>query len=301
MKFTHICLAVIAFLTHPAFASNEALSFYASAEGGIVYDSNVSIDEVDIRLSKGDGAVRTSASVGALGHWTDGVEASVDVSVFDTRYFEYDTFDTNTLMLSSMLAYDAGDVDVSLDYFYAANTLDGEKFLTLSKLQPSISGFIDRALYLRFALGLEQKNFYQSEGRDATQYGLSGKAYYFFNATQRYLGFSYQYSSENAADDQFDYRGNQVRVSWHEKASVLGYKAKWKVELIYDQQSYHKIPEQDGGSQDDDQYSMLAELKMDLRSNTYIKFAYEVFKNNSSNHDQNYTQHIVEVLYGVAI
>lgn len=292
-------LVCITILSQPVVASDEMLSWNASAEAGLVYDSNVSIDEVDIHLSKGDGAIGASASVGALAKWQDGIELSADIAVFDTQYFEYDAFNTNTVMLSSTLAYDLSDFDLGLDYFYVINQLDGEKFLSLSTVQPNIGGFIGRAVYLRVGLGFTDKTFYQSAERRAKKTTLNGNAYYFLRGTDRYLSFSYRYTVENSSDNTFDYTGNHVKLTWHEKKSILGYKAKWKLGLRYGEESYDKAPEPEESAQSDTSYSVFTELKVNMNSRTYWMFSYEYFDNNSNYRDQTFTQHIFDASIGI--
>lgn len=297
--FSIIGLVLIPFFAQTVSASNDILSWNASAEAGLVYDSNVSIDEVDVHSSKGDGAIGGSASVGALAQWVDeGIELSADVSVFDTHYVQYDAFNTNTVMLSSTLAYDLSNYDLGLDYFYAVNKLDGDKFLSLSTIQPNVGGFIGRALYMRLGLGFTDKTFYQSEGRNADQYALNGNAYYFLRSTERYLAVSYRYSVENSSDKTFVYKGNHIKLMWNEKTSILGYKAKWKLGFSYGDQSYDNAPEEEESAQSDTSYSVFAEVKMDINTQTYWNLSYEYFDNNSNFRDQTYTQHIINASIG---
>ncbi len=298
-SFIARALVCVAILTQPVVASDEILSWSASAEAGLVYDSNVSIDEVDIHLSKGDGAIGASASVGALVNLRDDIELSADVAVFDTQYVEYDAFSTNTVMLSSTLTYDLPDFDLGLDYFYVINQLDGEKFLSLSTVQPNVGGFIGRAVYLRVGLGFTDKMFYQSKERSAEQYTLNGNAYYFLRGTTRYLSFSYRYTLEDSSDNTFDYSGNHVKFAWHEKKSILGYKAKWKLGLRYGEESYDKAPELEESAQSDTSYSIFTELKVNMNARTYWTFSYEYFDNNSNYRDQTFTQHIFDASIGV--
>ena len=301
-----------------------SFEWQANLETGLVYDSNVALEEIDFRSTEGDTAVSTSASVGLVKEIDPRNNAGLDVFVFDTRYFNESQFDSLTSMISPSWTHSRDAFDLGLAFSLIDSSVDGEHFLRYATTTPEISFFLRQAMFNRVSASYTRKSFMQIESRDADNYALRNDLYYFLNGIEQYLGVSAQYQWEKAQDKLYDYRESAIKFYWLNSYSLFERNTKVKLGLAYEAQNYlHALPatpsedeaddsadevseevqdeneEQDFvGPQRDRLFSAFAEIEMRFSENLYLWAEYEFVSNDSYLASYSYDQHIVTLLLG---
>ncbi len=262
-------------------------------------DSNVAIQEIDVQSSNGDTALSSSAAIAFTQRWADAFEATIDASLYDTRYSDLSAFDVNTQLLSANFAYELNSAELGVSVYRANSTLDGEKFLTVSHLQPSVSGFIQESLYYRLGYGIESKRFFIEEGREADRDSLAGDLYYFLSGSSSYLSLGLRVFDEDSDNDFFDYSGNSIKLAWIKKTEVFSKSAKFNVGISVAKQDYAVAADENGQKQKEDHLTLYSRLHMNLSESVYVEFAYEYFDSQSNVAELDYDQNIIESVIGV--
>lgn len=204
----------------PAIAADEP-SLDVTAEAGYRYDSNVSLTELDTNLGKADNAVLLELGLDGSVPVTDAITVRAGYGLNHTAYEEFSEFDTAIHRLQGDLNWRVRGFDAGLSLRHFAARLDGESFLDIRQLSPSVARLIGKKLYLRGAFTASDKTYAGREERDATNDAFDVDAYWLIDGMQRYLAFGYRIDSEDAVMPELDYGGRRVKLTYrHELEAV---------------------------------------------------------------------------------
>lgn len=208
---------------------------------GAQYDSNVSVDEADLSVHKGDSALLTALSV----RYTilDERKASLRVgySFDDTRNADLTDLDVQVHAVSGGATYRLGRVQLGLDGQYSHVLLDDDRYLDMQTITPSVSGFATDRLFLRAAYSRQRKRFVRSASLDADTDSLALDAYRFFARRKGYVALGLRLDDEDASGPQYRYRAVQASLRAQVPLRLLGPDARLRLGASHGKRDYREI------------------------------------------------------------
>ena len=290
------CLALSALL-QPAFAEEKS-PFKVEVSAGVEYDSNISVERLDINTTENDYAALLDLDVDYKKSLTPVATFTAGYSFSQSLHRDLDDFDVQTHLLSTGLTGDFGATSAGLNYYYADSTLGGDDFLTLQRVSPFVSHYFSKRVLLRSAFTYTDKSFDGRPTRDADSSALGADLYYFFDGAKHYVSLGYKYEQEDANDRRFEHDSQQLRLRWIKRVSLLARDAKLRLGWRYEQRDYDASNSAGARRRDDDRQRLSAELELPLSKKSYLSLEYEYSDFQSTLDSADYTQHLARVRAG---
>jgi len=211
---------------------------------GVEQDSNLNVVELDKTSNKSDMALLLNAK--ANGSWKPGEKFSVSAgySYSGKNYREQDEFNVAIHQLSADVNYEFDAATLGASHYYARAILDTKDFLDLNQTSIYIAKLINDRFYLRAAANLQDKNFAELSGRNASNRGASADAFVFFNQGKSFVSLGVTNERENAKAHQFDYSGNSVKARVSHQFMIGAKVQKVQVGYRYLQRDYSGITQE---------------------------------------------------------
>jgi hypothetical protein len=206
--------------------------------GGLEYDSNVAVLELDTSANAGDTKRVFDFGVAYDMRERGPFDFKAGYNYSATMHGEFDAFDMQIHRMSSTLSYDLGRTDTGLVLQHAEAMLDGTDFLTLTQLSPYVSQLVGQRVFLRFAYVDTDKDFDGNVERAAQATGLSSDVYVFLNGVKTYLMFGIRHDDEDAFDSTFDYSGRKLRAQVSHRIALGARNLTLKVGVRSEQRDY---------------------------------------------------------------
>lgn len=259
---------------------------------GVEYDSNVSVEEVDAATGEGDYALNMDLSLEAAKQLSNKLEATVSYDFSQTMYEQFSQVDRQTHILGSDIAYNTESLDGGLSLYYIQSRLDGDKFLELYRVSPSISGFLAKKWFTRAAYVYADKSIETNPDRDADTNAGELDLYYFRRGLRSYFNLGYRYKDEEAKADRLSYTSNSVKLRYIHRWELFSRLAKLELSWRYEDREYDGVTPSIGEARDDKRHRWRADFEIPLigRSAVQIYYGYADYESNYPQSD--YTQYI---------
>ena len=301
---TRISLLVLGVLGYSvSYASEKSTTYELDISAGFLYDSNVSLDEIDLTSRRGDQATIIRAGVSVDHQFSDKIDGSVGYSISDKSYDEFSEFDLRTGLLSASIDGKVADkTKLGLQLNHADSQLNGDDYLQLTKVSPNLSWFLSKSQYLRISIDYTDKSFDGRPTRDAEDVGLGVDWYYFLNSTKNYFVFGYDFNQEDAIDNAFDFSGNTFKFSWINKPEFIGLNSKFRLGFRYEIRDYDDPISGDGvTSRSDDRLRLFSKFEITPVKNVVVELEYEYSDFESTEDVFTYDQDILLLKVGLKI
>lgn len=282
-------------------ASAVEVDYSADAGLGHLYDSNVSVDALDVKSREGDSATEFYLKAGVKADVTDDVALKAKVRFKDKSYSKFNDFDLQTIILSTEASYKlAGRTKASLSYYDISGDLGGSPYLEMSRISPAISTFIGDDYYLRAEVTFVEKEFEINTDRDSDSMELTVSGYHFMNGGNSFFSGSFTNKRENADNDLFDNRANEIKVAWNKKMDwVPGKATSLKAGFKLENKAYSGADSAgDGNKRSDVRSGLNIELTQELGYGMYVKGLYDYTTTTSNLDTQDADQDIVSLHFG---
>ena len=272
---------------------NDSIAFVAEVGIGGEYDSNVSVDEVDLNSSQSDYGLTLDAKLGAHTKLSDNTELDLSYDYSQTNYSEFSLVNRKTHILGSSLDFDMGKLDSGVSFFYIQSRLDNKRFLEFYRVSPSISGFLAKKWFARGAYVYSDKIIENRSERDAVSQSAELDLYFFLRGLRRYFNFGYQYKYENAKAKEFDYKSGNLKVRYIHRFDLFSKVATLQLALRYEDRSYLSATPDIDKNRDDKRERWRIDLKMPVTEKAAVQFyaGYSDYDSNLPRAD--YTQNIL--------
>jgi len=288
---------LIAALTPAALSQDKApelsTSYYAELGAGAEYDSNVTVDELDITSNESDYGLTLDASLGLKKPFTEATALSLSYDFSQTNYKEFSEVDRQTHLIGADLSTELGEVDTGLSTFYIHSRLDGNKFLELYRGSPYVSGFISKRWFTRGAYVYSDKTIENRPDRDATTQAGELDFYYFRRGLRSYFNFGYRYRDENAEADQFDYQSNSAKLRYVQRFEWLARTTKLELSWRFEDRDYSGITPSIGEKRDEDRNRWRIDYEIPTLEQGTLLFYYGYSDYNSNLPSADYTQSLL--------
>jgi hypothetical protein len=208
---------------------NSGREWFVEVGVGAEYDTNVSVDEVDLSSGQSDYAWVADFNLGLKQQLGDKSRLGINYDVSQSSYSKFSEVDRLTQILGADISREIGPTSAGLSAYYIDSRLDGDGFLRYVRLSPSLSGFISKRWFARGAYVYSERRIEDRESRDADTQSAEGDLYYFHRGLRSYLNLGYRYRSEDAVAPEFDFGAHSIKLRYIRRIEALG--TRWKAEL----------------------------------------------------------------------
>jgi len=232
--------ALISLLILTKTLSANAGNLSYSAELTLLSDSAVTIEAADI----GTNLEANSDSATAFMFGTEyqlNKKISVSYEFYHEGYQDLSENDTQHHSLSASYDKNIGPLDFFLNTSHMDMSLDGNDFLVMDLIIPSLSYYFDSGIYLNLSHTWIDKSFEQFNDFDAVNNATGITAYYFFADSKAYASLNYTQGEESANSDNNDYDEDTTTVSFQYPIKVSDFTSKLNISYSVRQRDYDKV------------------------------------------------------------
>lgn len=235
-----LLFVITSLCSHHAWGEQEPedTTFNAELSIGGEYDSNVTVDEVDLNSSQSDYALTMNAKLESHTPLPNETKLDLSYNYSQNWYSEFSEVNRQTHILGSSFELDMGKLDGGISLFYIDSRLDKENFLTFYRISPSITGFIAKKWFLRAAYFYSDKDIERSSQRDAVTNAGEFDAYYFRRGLRSYFNVGIQYKDEDANAEEFDYKSGNLKFRYIHRFDLFSRVATLELAFRYEDRDY---------------------------------------------------------------
>jgi hypothetical protein len=233
-----LCLIATACPVQAQTAPSSATSWYGEVGIGGEYDTNVSVDEVDISSGQSDYALIADLELGVQHKFTARTQGSLTYDVSQSVYREFSRVNRLTQIIGADLSTQLESASAGLSAYYIDAQLDGEAFLRYSRISPSVSGFVSQRWFGRGAYVYAERKIDQRARRNATTQAGEVDFYYFHRGLRSYANLGYRYRDEDAVAPELDFRAHALKLRYIRRVDFFDRKAKVEVAMRYEVRDY---------------------------------------------------------------
>ncbi len=214
----------------------------AQVGAGVEYDTNVSVDEVDLSSGESDYARVLDFELGMRHKFTEHTQLSVNYDISQSDYQEFDRVDRLTQIVGADLSTKFGKGSAGLSAHYIDSQLDGDGFLSYVRVSPSISRFLAQKWFTRAAYVYTERTIDNRPERNADTHTGEIDAYYFHRGLRSYFNVGYRYRDEDAIAPELDFSAHGIKLRYIRRFAMFGRQAKAELAMRYEERDY-KSPE----------------------------------------------------------
>ena len=277
-------------------AADKPFSLNAEIELGYGYDSNVSLDDVDLSTNIGDQFVDVLISADASYKTQNNLQLSAGLTLSEKLYDSFNQFDGLLALASLSADKEVGDFEFGLTARYIDYQLDNDGFLTLTQLSPTVGWFYRKKTYLHFAFERSNESYEQNSPRDNNRDAIRASIYYFVNGLQKYVAVQTEIAQKKADASVFDNDAWQIRLSFFNRLNFFSRASTLKLAYQYQDRDYEEsINPVVGDFRQDQRHRYEIELATPIKSPWSIisKIIYNDYESNLASSD--YTQQVYQL------
>jgi len=274
--------------------------FSVEAFAGIEFDDNITVQQVDVETGQDD-----FAAVFDLGlEWEMDFDQSnsldLGYSLNYSQQFDLTGFDLMTQggRVGYQHEFDSFNFGTTYRFFYSR--LGGDPFLTLNRIEPYVSFFPVKSLFVRGTYIYQDKAFKNRTARDADTNMGQLDLFYFADGVDTFLSTSYRFETEDTFAPQFDFDAHIFRVGLHTRLPIAAVQEdRFKITLEYEGRNYDSITPSIGEIRDDDRLTLDVSWEVPLTEWLFAlaEYRYRDFDSNLPSAD--YTENVASIQFGV--
>lgn len=273
--------ALISLLLLTKILSANAGDLSYSAELTLLSDSAVTIEAADI----GTDMDANSDSAVAFMFGTEyqlNKKLSVSYEFYNEGYQDLSENDTQYHSFNASYDRNIGPLDFFLNASHMDMTLDGDDFLVMDLIIPSLSYYFDSGIYLNLSHTWIDKSFEEFNDFDAKNNATGITAYYFFSNSKAYISLNYTQGEESANTDNNDYDEDTTTLAFQYPVSTGDYKSKFNISYSARQRDYAKVTDTVNIKSREERDRLKVYLDTELNDNWALRATYD-FKDRDSN------------------
>jgi hypothetical protein len=267
-------------------AAPPATTYSAEVGLGGEYDTNVTIDELDTSIRQGDYALNLDGKLSMRKYFTRDTDLRLGYDVSQTMFQEFSRLNRQSHILGANLGVKMQPVDTGLSLFYVNSLLDGEGFLELYRVSPSLSGFISRKLFSRAAYVFADKRIEERSERDAQTHSGELDIYYFARGLRSYFNVGYRFKTEDANLERLDYTAHAAKLRYIRRIDLGSKVLKLELAYRYEDRDYSGltpgIGSEEGSERRDQRHRWRADLEYPLTGKAALQLyaSYSDYRSN---------------------
>lgn len=219
-------------------AGENKASFAFDAKLGYLNDSNAGISDLDTNSGSADTATTYGLALSASLPISNHFVSRIGYDFNDTSYENLSQFDLGLHHAFAELTWKPSLLDANINVEKLSATLDGDDYLDLVQVTPSISRLIGNKVYLRGAYTQASKRYDTLPNRDASNDAYRADVYMLIDNMDRYIAVGIQNSEEDADDAAFDYSSLRWNMTYGHTFAVASRDMKFKASLSHEGRTY---------------------------------------------------------------
>lgn len=231
---------------------------------GAEYDTNVSVDEVDLSSGQSDYARVLDLELGVRHKFNDETQASLTYDLSQSSYQEFSRVDRMTQIIGADVNTRLGKSNAGLSAYYIDSRLDNSPFLKFARISPSLSGFFSKRWFTRGAYVYSEREIDERPERDASTHTGELDFYYFHRGLRSYLNIGYRYRDEDTLAPELDFDAHSLKLRYIRRFEVLGDLAKAEIAVRYELRDYRSEEPTIEARRDDDRLRWKLDFEMPL-------------------------------------
>ena len=289
------CVLVLTTSSLTFAATQSSFELDGEVAGGLIFNSALSVDELDEVSSQSDNGYEFNGAVKGKWQLTDQTRLSSSYAYNQKKYSEYSQFDLalHQLNIDGRYRFNQSEIGVRVDG--ASASLAENTFLNYQQVSLYLGHFVQPETYLRTSIKTKNKYFAKLPNRDASGLGASFDMFHFINGANTMLMLGLSTEKEDAQDNQFSYSGMGVQTKVTHKFRVFGFNSKVSVGLRFQRKDYQSVevetlPAEGMSERDENRRVIEANWDLHLLDNLLVMSELEHGNFNSQLESQNYEQ-----------
>jgi hypothetical protein len=260
---------------------------------GAEYDTNVTVDEVDLSSGQADHATIVDFGVGMKQALGERASFALNYDLSQSNYDEFSQVNRRTQIIGADINAVVGDATAGFSAYYIDSQLDGDGFLEYLRLSPSVSGFLSRRWFARAAYVHSERRIDQRERRNADTNTGEIDLYYFHRGLRSYANIGYRYRREDAIAPELDFEAYGLKLRYIRRLDVFGKRLKSEVAVRYEVRDYLSAEPTIEKPRNDDRLRVKVDLELPIneRLSWQVYYSYGDYESNLPRAD--FTQTIV--------
>ena len=291
-----LCLFALAVLAAGAAAQEDgerSREWRGEVGVGAEYDTNVSVDEVDVTSGEADSAWLVDFELGVTQPLGKHSDLNLNYDFSQATYERFSRVDRQTHILGTDIGTDLGKANTGISAYYINSRLDGEPFLEYLRVSPSLSGFLAKKWFARGAYVFSERTIEDRADRDATTHSGEADLYYFHRGLRSYFNIGYRYREEDATAARFDFRSHGLKLRYIRRFDLFERQAKVELAWRFEARRYLSPTPSIGEDRKDDRSRWKLDLEVPLTRRLALQ-TYTSYGNYDSNLPRaDFTQTIV--------
>lgn len=272
------------------------LTFEGAA--GIEYDSNITVDELDLETSIGDFSALLEASVDLDIEVGPSDEFSAGYSFNQSLQFEQTDFDLQLHGTNLGYQHDFGPFTVGATHRFFLANLAGDPLLRIHRLTPFVSARPHKRLSLRGEYTYRDKELEDNPDRDADTHSGRLSGFVFVDGIDTFLTGAIQYESEDAVAEQFDFDAVILNAGLRTRAPFGPPDNRLRFDVDFETRDYSAITPSIGEIRDDKRTSLSAEWEVPVGDILYVTAEYRLRILDSNLPSANFTENVASIRIG---
>ncbi len=289
------CVLVLTTSSLTFAATQSSFELDGEVAGGLIFNSALSVDELDEVSSQSDNGYEFNGAVKGKWQLTDQTRLSSSYAYNQKKYSEYSQFDLalHQLNIDGRYRFNQSEIGVRVDG--ASASLAENTFLNYQQVSLYLGHFVQPETYLRTSIKTKNKYFAKLPNRDASGLVASFDMFHFINGANTMLMLGLSTEKEDAQDNQFAYSGMGVQTKVTHKFRVFGLNSKVGVGLRFQRKDYQSVevetlPAEGMSERDENRRVIEANWDLHLLDNLLVMSELEHGNFNSQLESQNYEQ-----------
>ncbi len=265
MPLAFFCVAAAQLLfAQDSPAPGSKTSWRAEVGVGGEYDTNVTVDEVDLSSGQSDYAWIFDFELNLKHEFNESTEASLNYDISQSSYQEFSQVDRLTQIIGADINTDLGRSNAGISAYYIDSQLDGESFLQFMRVSPSLSGFLARRWFARGAYVYSERKIVDRPRRDAQTQNGEIDIYFFKRGLRSYFNLGYRYRDEDAIADELDFAAHSLKLRYIRRFELWERQAKAEFAVRYEIRDYLSEEPTIGEARNDDRLRLKFDLELPL-------------------------------------
>jgi hypothetical protein len=208
---------------------------------GAQYDSNISVDDGDLNVRKGDESLLLSVAASFTPLATRKTTFRFGYSYDDARNRDLSDFDLAVHSASASLSRRIGTLTASVDYQYSHVLLGEHAYLDMHLASPALSAFATPHVFVRAAVTYLRKDFMTADQLDANTTMVGIDAYRLFARRKGYVAIGFRADDEWTTGPEFRYGAWQASARTQIPVKIGKFETKARLGYTYQRRDYSEI------------------------------------------------------------
>jgi len=245
---------------------------YLDLSLGAEYDSNVTINDIDLASNLNDVAFIFKAKAGVKHRSKNKVTTKASYTFLDKKYDELSPFDQRVHFGNLDISKRFERTTIGVTGRYLEAKLDGQSYVEVVQFSPYVAHYFGTKYFARMHYTFGDKTYKFRPERDGGVHAIGLDGYYFLNGTRQFISTGYRFKSVGAYEKQLAYDSHRLTAKYTQKIKLGSRDTTVSIYGRYERRKYDDFNFAVGDIREDNRVRVGLSWKAPLPANAYIKF-----------------------------